>query len=413
MLEIQFGIQVDMIPLGAFIQDLKDVVGEIDDIDVEKSDKIVWDTETGLVTTLRGDFTGGQGEVERLQIHTQGGSLVMMATDFNDQIDARILMDDDGLEAIFDQFDEGVAILGSRFADTLVGGDDEDFLNGGAGDDVLDGLAGNDALQGGAGNDTYILNSSTEINKVLSDPGVDLVKVSLGYTLGAQQENLTLTGAASINGTGNTRANIVWGNDRDNTLAGAAGDDTLHGRAGTDVLNGQAGADILDGGPGDDRLVGSAGIDTASGSSGNDVVEGGDGGDDLRGQDGADTLDGGAGADTLSGGKGVDIFRFDAAPGPGHVDTISDFGGAGPTVLDVLQLESSVFTALPAGSLAASAFETGADNNADGADTRIIYNTETGALYYDEDGAGGAAAVRFAVLATSPDGLSAADFAVT
>jgi Ca2+-binding RTX toxin-like protein len=42
----------------------------------------------------------------------------------------------------------------------------------------------------------------------------------------------------------------------------------------------------------------------------------------------------------------------------------------------------------------------------------IIYNAGTGALYYDQDGAGGAAQVQIAFLSTKPT-LSAGSFAVT
>lgn len=44
--------------------------------------------------------------------------------------------------------------------------------------------------------------------------------------------------------------------------------------------------------------------------------------------------------------------------------------------------------------------------------TRILYNSHTGSLYYDQDGSGGTyAAIRFASLTGSPI-LTAADFVV-
>ena len=46
------------------------------------------------------------------------------------------------------------------------------------------------------------------------------------WTLGANLENLTLTGTAAINGTGNTFDNILTGNSGANVLTGGAGNDT-------------------------------------------------------------------------------------------------------------------------------------------------------------------------------------------
>jgi Ca2+-binding RTX toxin-like protein len=46
-------------------------------------------------------------------------------------------------------------------------------------------------------------------------------------------------------------------------------------------------------------------------------------------------------------------------------------------------------------------------------DDHIVYNTTTGALYYDQDGSVSAyAAVEFAVLQTRPSDVSAAQFLV-
>jgi Ca2+-binding RTX toxin-like protein len=61
------------------------------------------------------------------------------------------------------------------------------------------------------------------------------------------------------------------------------------------------------------------------------------------------------------------------------------------------------------GNLAAGAFRTG--TAAQDGDDRIIYDPVTGALLFDMDGIGGAAAVQFATLNAGLN-LSAADFQV-
>ena len=91
------------------------------------------------------------------------------------------------------------------------------------------------------------------------------------------------------------------GTSRSEVLFGAAGDDVLFGIGGHDRLHGGAGDDMLIGGRGRDILFGGEGIDTLSGGKG------------------ADYLDGGEGADVLFGGKGSDAFVF------GDGDLVLDF----------------------------------------------------------------------------------------
>jgi Ca2+-binding RTX toxin-like protein len=58
-------------------------------------------------------------------------------------------------------------------------------------------------------------------------------------------ENLTLTGTAAINGTGNAGNNVITGNTANNLLNGSGGNDTLNGGLGVDSLTGGAGNDFF------------------------------------------------------------------------------------------------------------------------------------------------------------------------
>src|SRR5204863_491020 len=108
-------------------------------------------------------------------------------------------------------------------------------ITGNSGDNTLDGGAGADVLAGGLGNDTYIVDNAGDVVTENAAEGTDTVQSSVSFTLGANVENLTLTGAAAINGTGNTVANTITGNSGDNILDGGAGADTLAGGLGNDT----------------------------------------------------------------------------------------------------------------------------------------------------------------------------------
>ena len=160
------------------------------------------------------------------------------------------------------------------------------------------------------------------------------------------------------------------------------------------------------GGSGNNVMYGNQVANTLSGGSGNDKLYGYAGADKLLGGAGNDVLAGGAGNDVLSGGAGADVFLFDTAPNRStNLDRIQDFSVPG----DTIRLEDAVFRGLARGALAADAFCVGAGAR-DGED-RIIYNKATGALSYDADGSGAAAAVKFAQLAAGL-ALSHADFFV-
>lgn len=240
----------------------------------------------------------------------------------------------------------------------------------------------------------------------------------------------------------------VNGSSGANTLNGTAGNDTINGLAGNDTLNGLDGHDTLDGGTGTDRMTGGNGNDTyivdnttdtvsesanagidlvksivtftlgsnienllltgsgainGTGNTIDNVLTGAAGANTLNGNGGNDTLYGKGGSDTLTGGSGRDTFVFDTAANAGNIDRISDFN----VVDDTIALSVSVFNKLQAGSLSANAFFSGA-SAADAFD-RLIYNSSTGALYYDPDGRGGAGQQQIATLSKGL-ALTSADF---
>lgn len=143
-----------------------------------------------------------------------------------------------------------------------------------------------------------------------------------------------------------------------------------------------------------DTLIGTVKDETVSGLGGNDKIYGLAGADKLQGDVGNDRIFGGLGNDILTGGAGKDRFHFDTLPNStSNRDQITDFTSGE----DTMRLDHAVYTNLgKTGTLSANAFFTG--TAAHDADDRIIYNRDTGALYYDPDGTGAAAAVQFAQL---------------
>jgi Ca2+-binding RTX toxin-like protein len=132
---------------------------------------------------------------------------------------------------------------GNTLDNVLTGNSGNNTLTGAAGNDTLDGGTGTDTLIGGTGNDIYIVDTATDTLTENSGEGTDTVQASVTYTLGANLENLTLSGSSAINGTGNSAANTLLGNSGANTLTGADGNDILDGGAGNDMLVGGQGAD--------------------------------------------------------------------------------------------------------------------------------------------------------------------------
>ncbi|MBF0214492.1 MAG: hypothetical protein HQM00_13190 [Magnetococcales bacterium] len=248
-------------------------------------------------------------------------------------------------------------LYGNSGNDLLYGGDDDDYLRGGTGDDrlyggdgidtlygssgndYLSGGSGGDLLIGGSGDDSYVVGSSSDAITEDPDAGIDLVSSALSWTLGDNQEKLTLTGSGAYSGTGNTLANTLRGNDAANTLRGLSGADLLYGEGGND------------------RLIG------------------------------------GSGADRLTGGSGADQFQWLSRSEGG--DTITDFSASQG---DRLVFVSSAFNNLATGPLSSTRFRASSSGAANSTSQRFLFNTTTGVLKFDPDGTGSSAAVTIATL---------------
>jgi glucose/arabinose dehydrogenase len=211
----------------------------------------------------------------------------------------------------------------------------------------------------------------------------------------------TITVSASPGGIEKSTAlaDLIKGGGGSDVIAGWYGNDRILGEAGNDKLVGQSGDDVLQGGDGNDRLFGSVGNDSLVGNEGNDA---------LSGEAGNDRLYLGNGANTLNGGAGLDQFIIYSASRSGDaIDFIQDFTAD----VDLFVVNSAAFTALNGleGSLRRDAFKIGVA--ATTAQQRIIYNDDTGAVLYDRDGAGGAAAILLANIGKDLD-LSHTDFLI-
>jgi parallel beta-helix repeat protein len=137
--------------------------------------------------------------------------------------------DNNSVQAIFDgAHNEGGMIFGTDQADTLVGS---------AGNDTLDGDLGADTMTGGDGNDIYVVdNAFDSVVETNNSPSqIDTVQASVSWTLGANLENLVLTGVSAIDGTGNDLRNFITGNAASNVIDGAAGADSMSGGDGSDT----------------------------------------------------------------------------------------------------------------------------------------------------------------------------------
>ena len=101
------------------------------------------------------------------------------------------------------------SLSGGTGNDTLRGGAGADTLTGGDGDDSLVGGTGIDSMAGGAGNDHYTVDNAADVVIEQANAGIDTVVTSVSYTLPVNVENLTLSGAGNLTGTGNASDNVI------------------------------------------------------------------------------------------------------------------------------------------------------------------------------------------------------------
>ncbi|MEI6029803.1 MAG: cadherin-like domain-containing protein [Synechococcaceae cyanobacterium ELA739] len=242
------------------------------------------------------------------------------------------------------------------------------LLTGNAANNILDGGTGADTMVGGLGDDTYIVDNAGDIITEAAAAGTDIVQASITYTLAAEVDNLTLTGTAAINGTGNVLNNIINGNSAINVITGAGGVDTMNGGEGSDLYliatsadhtaaeiqdNGATGSDELRFSSATDgqtltvfaadtgleqitigtgtaaaaittattalsidatlaangiTIIGNDGANTLIGTVFADSLIGNAGNDTITALAGDDLLNGGAGNDSMNGGNGSDLY---------------------------------------------------------------------------------------------------------
>jgi Ca2+-binding RTX toxin-like protein len=238
----------------------------------------------------------------------------------------------EGRVAQFNTPNSNASLWGTSNSDILQGSNGNNYLNGGSGNDTLNGGAGIDTLMGGVENDIYIVDSATDIIIELANQGTDTIQSSVTFSLLnlANIENLTLTGTAAINGTGNAGNNILTGNSANNILDGKTGADTLIGGLGNDsylvenvgdqvietsnlateidsvysIISYTLGANLEN-----LNLLGNTAIN-GMGNTRNNTIIGNINNNTLNGDSGNDILTGGGGQDILTGGTGSDKFVY-------------------------------------------------------------------------------------------------------
>ena len=118
-----------------------------------------------------------------------------------------------------------VNVVGNALNNILIGNDQTNALNGGK---------GADRMEGRGGNDLYYVDNVGDVVVELAGGGIDTVRASISYTLGAEQERLQMVGSQQVNAIGNALDNVIQGNARSNVIIGMGGRDLMTGGGGAD-----------------------------------------------------------------------------------------------------------------------------------------------------------------------------------
>jgi trimeric autotransporter adhesin len=222
----------------------------------------------------------------------------------------------------------------------IYAGGSSDTVTGGAGTDTLVAIGNSDTLNGGSGNETLVVNSASTIVNVSAGVGHDTVLSSVSYSVPTNVTVMTLTGAASLQGTANAGNDSITANAGSDTLTAGGGIDTLVSGIGNNLIVVNSATDVVVNSystnidtiessasyslptnvntlvlTGSSNLVAAAnsGSDTLVGNLGNDTLVGGAGADSLVSETGNDTLISGTGIDTLLSGSGANLFEINNA----------------------------------------------------------------------------------------------------
>jgi Ca2+-binding RTX toxin-like protein len=278
-------------------------------------------------------------------------------------------------------------LIGSAWADTLRGNNEDNLLDGGVGvfSDSLFGGAGNDTLLGGDGNDLLVGGLGADS----LDGGAGLLDIASYATATAGVTvdlTLAVLGASDANneGAGDVLTGIekVIGTSKSDTFFAKVAGSTLQFDGGSDAVGA---ADLLTNTVSFLRNVNHAGVtvtltgDTTYSFTNIDNLEGTTGKDTLTGSGSANVLDGAAGDDsliatagndTLIGGDGFDMVDFSALtaslnvglnvtlPGSTGVDQLVNIGGNQITLRQIEGIKASALSDSITGSVGSDLIDT-------------------------------------------------------